>query len=162
MSFLQPDFLFFRLTEITPDFLRKQGIAALALDVDNTLSTHHGQQPLEGLADWIANMQKNGIKLILMSNAFRKRVEPFAKTVGLAFQSVSLKPLPGGYFHIARRLGVRRRALAIVGDQFFTDVLGGKLSGVRTILVTPIAPDKFVRRRKFEARFIKNRPTKEE
>ncbi len=162
MSILQPDFLFFRLTKITPAFLREQGLLALALDVDNTLSTHHGQEPLAGLEDWIADMQKNGIKLILMSNAFKKRVEPFAKRIGLPFQSVSLKPLPGGYFRIARRLGVRRRSLAIVGDQYFTDVLGGKLSGVRTILVTPIAPDKFVRRRKFEARFIKNRPTGEE
>lgn len=161
MSLLQPDFLFFRLTEITPDFLREQKISALALDVDNTLSTHHGQQPLDGLTDWICKMQENGIKLILMSNALKKRVEPFAKIIGLPFQSVSMKPLPWGYLRIARRLGVRRREYAVVGDQFFTDVLGGKLAGVRTILVTPIAPDKFVHRRNFEARFIRNRPMKE-
>lgn len=162
MPFLQPDFMFFRLTEITADFLKKNSITALALDVDNTMSTHHGQQPLDRLTDWIAEMQGCGIKLLVMSNAFTKRVEPFAKTIGLEFQAVSLKPLPFGYFRAAKKLGVKRKNLAIVGDQFFTDIIGGKASGVRTVMTIPIAPDKFKMRRKFEAAFIKNRPKGDE
>lgn len=158
MPFLQPDFLFFRLTQITPEFLKHHGITALALDVDNTMSTHHGMEPVAGLYDWIERMRRANIRLLIMSNAFAKRVGPFARRVDLPYQAVSLKPLPFSYFRVCRLLGVRRKQLALVGDQFFTDVLGGKLSGVRTILVTPIAPDKFVRRRQFEERWIPNRP----
>lgn len=158
MRFFRPDYMFYRLTEITPEFLEKAGIRALVLDVDNTLSTHHGQEPVEGLDDWIKLMQKNGIKLLIASNAFSKRVAPFAEKIGLSYQSTSLKPLPFAYFRAARRLGEKRRHIAIVGDQVFTDIIGGSVSGVKTILVTPIMADKFVRRRKLEDKLIKNRP----
>ena len=35
-------------------------------------------------------------------------------------------------------MGVTRRETAIVGDQIFTDILGGKNAGVTTLLVEPI------------------------
>lgn len=158
MKLFRPDHMFYRLTEITPQFLRENGIKALALDVDNTLSTHHGQQPLEGLEDWIEMMQNNGIRLLIVSNAFDKRVRPFAEKIGLAYQSTSLKPLPFAYFRAAHRMGVHLREMAIVGDQVFTDIIGGSLTFVKTVLVTPIMPDKFVRRRKIEDWLLKDRP----
>jgi hypothetical protein len=36
------------------------------------------------------------------------------------------------------QMGVTKEQTAIVGDQVFTDVLGGNLAGVTTILVRPI------------------------
>lgn len=158
MKFLKPDYMFFRLTEITPEFLNKAGIAALALDVDNTMSTHYGKQPVEGLREWIENMQKSGIKLLVVSNAYEKRVKPFAEDLGLDYQAVSLKPLPFAYIHAARRMNVKLKNMAIVGDQVFTDIIGGSITLCKTILVTPIKPDKFVRRRMLEDKLIKNRP----
>ncbi len=134
------------------------GIRGLLLDVDNTMSTHHGMQPVPGLAAWIGAMQAAGIQLLIVSNAFAKRVSPFAEQVGLPFQAVSTKPLPHAYFRAAHRLGLRRKELAIVGDQFFTDIIGGKLAGVKTILTTPVAPDKFIHRRALEARLFPDRP----
>ena len=37
----------------------------------------------------------------------------------------------------AKKMGVKPQNCAIVGDQLLTDILGGNLAGVKTILVTP-------------------------
>jgi HAD superfamily phosphatase (TIGR01668 family) len=65
-------------------------------------------------------------------------VEPFAKKIGLDYISLGLKPLPFGYLRAIKKLNVKKSEAAIVGDQIFTDVLGGNLVGMKTILLTPI------------------------
>ena len=37
-------------------------------------------------------------------------------------------------------MGTTKETTIFVGDQIFTDVLGGNLAGIRTILVKPIHP----------------------
>ena len=44
-----------------------------------------------------------------------------------------------------KRLGEKRKNTAIVGDQIFTDVLGGNASFIKTILLTPIKPESSLR-----------------
>ena len=68
-----------RVTDITPEILNKYGIRALILDVDNTLSTHHGQVLTDGLTAWLFKMRSRGIKMTVLSNSTSKRLEPFAK-----------------------------------------------------------------------------------
>ena len=147
-----------RVTDITPEILKKYNITSLILDVDNTLSTHHGQVLTEGLTAWLFKMRSRGIKMTVLSNSKAKRLEPFAKKIGLDYISLGLKPLPFGYIRALKRLGTKRKQTAIVGDQIFTDVLGGNLVGVKTILLTPIKPETSLRfrfKRKIEAFLIK-------
>lgn len=147
-----------RVTDITPEILNKYGIKALILDVDNTLSTHHGQVLTDGLTAWLFTMRSKGIKMTVLSNSTSKRLEPFAKKIGLDYISLGLKPLPFGYLRALRRLKTKRKETAIVGDQIFTDVLGGNLVGVKTILLTLIEPEtslRFRMKRKAEAKLIK-------
>lgn len=147
-----------RITDIKASMLAKRGIKALILDVDNTLSTHHGQELTEGLCEWINEMHQNGIKLTVLSNSTNKRLEPFAAKIGLPFISCGLKPLPFGFLRAIKRLGTKRRHTAIVGDQIFTDVLGGNLVGINTILLTPIKPEdtRFFRfKRRLEQKILK-------
>lgn len=127
-----------RITDITIEDIRSLGVKALLLDVDNTMSTHGGQVLTDGLLEWIYQMQQNGVKLIVLSNAKKRRVEPFAQKISLPFIHLGLKPLPFGYFRAAKALGEKRKDIAIVGDQLFTDMLGGWLSGTKKILLTPI------------------------
>ena len=135
---LKPNIKLNRITDISTDLLKKYGIKALILDVDNTLSTHHGEVLTEGLEDWLEAMGKNGIGLVILSNSKRKRVEPFAAKIGLPFISMGLKPLPFKFSSALKLLGTKRCETAIVGDQIFTDTLGGNLYGVTTILLDPI------------------------
>ncbi|MBQ3816902.1 MAG: YqeG family HAD IIIA-type phosphatase [Clostridia bacterium] len=138
---LKPDIKLYRITDIKKSMLDKYGINALILDVDNTMSTHHGQVLISGLEEWIAEMQQSGIKLMVLSNSKRRRVEPFAAKIGLEFISLGLKPLPFGYIRALKALCVKRKNAAIVGDQIFTDTIGGNAIGLKTILLTPIKPE---------------------
>ena len=127
-----------RVTEISLDDLKKLGVEALFLDVDNTLSTHHGKVYVEGLQDWLDLMSASGIKLILTSNSKNERVEPFAKGLKLDYIAMSLKPLSSGFRKAKRKLNIDKKKICVVGDQLFTDVLGAKLYGVKVILLEPI------------------------
>ena len=154
---LKPDIKLIRVTDITCELLNKYGITALILDVDNTLSTHHGQVLTDGLPEWLMYMKDNGIKLTVLSNSKRKRVEPFASKIDLDFISLGLKPLPFGYLRAVKALGVKRKNAAIVGDQIFTDILGGNSVGLNTILLTPIKEESgwsFKLRRKMEKKLF--------
>ncbi len=147
-----------RITDITIEDVKSLGVNALLLDVDNTMSTHHGQTLTEGLLEWLKLMQDNGIKLIVLSNSKKRRVEPFAAKIGLPFISTAAKPLPFGYMRAAKAVGEKRKNVAIVGDQMFTDMLGGWVSRVKKILLTPILPEdkwSFKVRRSLEKKILK-------
>lgn len=135
---LKPHIKLERVTDITPAILEKYNIDALLLDVDNTLSTHHGFVLTDGLENWIDLMHNNGIKLMLLSNSNEKRVKPFAEKIELPFISLSLKPLPSGFIRGVKALKSNKKNTAIVGDQLFTDILGGNFAGLKTVLLTPI------------------------
>ncbi len=150
---LKPNVKLDKITDITVEMLEKRNITALLLDVDNTLSTHHGMVLCEGLEDWLQKMQNKGIKLLILSNSKKKRVEPFANKINLDFISLGLKPLFTGFERGIKRLGVSKKNVAIVGDQIFTDTLGGNFCGITTILLTPIKPEtsaRFKFKRKLE------------
>lgn len=135
---LKPNIKLERVTDITLEILKKYNITDLILDVDNTLSTHHGQVLTDGLEEWLELMKQEGIGLMVLSNSKEERVKPFAAKINLPFISLGLKPLPFGYRRALKALGSNRKNTAIVGDQIFTDVLGGNMVGVKTLLLTPI------------------------
>ena len=64
---LKPKIKLEKVTDITTEILQKYNIDSLILDVDNTLSTHHGDVLTDGLEDWLETMHKNGIKLMVLS-----------------------------------------------------------------------------------------------
>lgn len=139
---LKPDLITNNITDISVEYLKNNNIKALLLDVDNTLSIAHGNKNLkDGVPEWLSIMRENDVKLIVLSNASKSRAKRFADTIGLDAIGLSLKPLPFGYLRAAKSLVLRRKNIAMVGDQYFTDVLGGKLSGVKTVMVTDITPE---------------------
>lgn len=132
------DFAFRKTVDITPAFLKKHGIKGLILDVDNTLTTHDNPVPAEGIIQWLENMKKNGIKLIIVSNNHAERVRTFADPLGLDFVSDSGKPLKRGYTAAMKKMGLSPEETAAVGDQLFTDVWGANLAKVRMLYVEPM------------------------
>ena len=155
---LKPNIKLHGITDITVELLKQHEIKALLLDVDNTMSTHHGTVLTDGLMEWIAKMSDSGIKLMVLSNSKRFRIEPFAARIGLPFISLGCKPLPTGYLRGVKALGEKRKNVAIVGDQIFTDILGGNIVGVKSILLTPIKLEdgwSFKVRRKLEKKLYK-------
>ncbi len=154
---LTPQYLFRSVGAITPQFLARQGIRALALDVDNTLAVHDSPDLPPAVAAWLEQMRAAGIALCIVSNNTKARVAPFAAGLGLPFVSMAAKPLPFGLMLARRRCGVPKRAFAAVGDQLFTDRLAAALYGVPGLVVRPLAPEthkSIERRRRWEAPYI--------
>ena len=138
----RPTYVFNRVTEITPEFLEKNGIKALLLDLDNTLTTHNNPVPPKENLKWIEDMKNSGIKLMIVSNNSVERVTPFAKQLGLPFTARGMKPLTYGFTTAMKKLGTDKKNTAAVGDQIFTDVLGANLKGISSVFVYPIEPEK--------------------
>ena len=157
MSLFSPTIILKRITEITPLILKEQGVEYLLLDVDNTLSTHHGTILIDGLTEWIEATLNSGIKLMVVSNSKEKRIKPFAAKIGLPFVSLALKPLPFGYNKAVKALGADKKKTAIVGDQIFTDVLGGNLIGAKVFLTEPLGreTDSFIKFKRKIEKFIR-------
>lgn len=136
------DFAFWRVTEITPEFLIKNNIRGLLLDLDNTLTTHDNPVPGEGVTEWLDSMRSAGIKMVIVSNNHPPRVKPFADMLGLDFVCEGKKPLSSGFNRAQKRMSIPFSQLAVVGDQIFTDMLGANLKRVRGIFVYPIEHEK--------------------
>lgn len=126
------------ILDIKPQDLIEMGIKAVILDVDNTLTTHNNPEPIKGIDDWLESVRKCGIRLMIVSNNHPPRVEQFAKRLGLDYVADGKKPLPKGMREAIKKFGVSRKEVCAIGDQIFTDILGAKLSGIRSIFVQPI------------------------
>ena len=153
MGLFRPTAMKKRVTDLTPEFLQKLGCRALLLDVDNTLATYTSHEPIAGAVEWVRQREKDGFKLMIISNNFKKRVTRFGAMFGLDTLSFAIKPLPIGYLRAAHRLGVSPKECVIIVDQIFTDVVGANLCGMQSVLLTPIEPEEgftFKVRRFFE------------
>lgn len=138
MSLVKPTIMLNKITDITPELLKKLDVGYLLLDVDNTLASYISHEPIEGAVQWAADMQNKGFKLVIVSNNYKKRVKPFAEKFGLDYISFAIKPLPYGYLRASKMLGVKPRECAIVGDQVFTDIVGANMCGMKSILLEPV------------------------
>ncbi|MBE6883775.1 MAG: YqeG family HAD IIIA-type phosphatase [Ruminococcaceae bacterium] len=142
MRLLKAQHRFKRICDIKSAWLVEKNIEAIILDVDNTL-TEHGSQKLEdNVAAWIAEMQACGMKLIILSNNRDRRVKPFAEKIGLKYIANGMKPLKIGISKALKELGTDHSKVVMIGDQVFTDVLGGNIAGIRTVRLEPISREK--------------------
>ena len=130
-----------RITDISIQSLIDANIRALILDVDNTLTTHDNPRPGEGVMEWLASAKDAGIAMMILSNNSAERIIPFAEMLKLPYESHARKPLTGGYRRACERMGVTAKQTAVIGDQLFTDILGGRLFGAHCILVDLIEPE---------------------
>ena len=125
--------------DIDPGALARRGIKLLLADLDNTLVPYGVPEPTQAVRDWTAELARAGITLFVLSNNRHPgRPELFSKALGVPFIGHAGKPKPGSFFKAMERMGCTPEQTAIVGDQIFTDILGGSRAGVTTLLVEPI------------------------
>lgn len=136
---LYPNELLKNVREITIEFIKKNKIKALILDVDNTLIDYYKNLPQETV-EWAKELQGQGVKLYILSNSHRKpKVENVAKKLGnIPYIMLAKKPAKTGFLKIQKELQINPENIAVVGDQIFTDVIGGNRCKMFTILVEPV------------------------
>ena len=137
-NWFMPDFIFSKFDDITPDFLKSEGIKALLIDIDNTLAPYETAEPDERIRTWFEDMRRNGISATLVSNNDRERVELFNKSLGLPYYYKSGKPFAKNLKKAMAGMGSDKSNTAMLGDQLLTDAAAGKHIGLKTFIVPPI------------------------
>jgi len=129
-----------KVEEITINFLIQNKIKALILDVDNTLIDYY-KNLSDDVVKWAHSLQGQGIKMYILSNTNKKeKVEMVAKNLEIPYKLFARKPSKSGFMKIQKEINIEPENIGVVGDQIFTDVIGGNRCKMFTILVDPVTP----------------------
>ena len=133
-----------KIEEITIECLQKNKIKAIILDMDNTLIGYDKKMPAR-IEKWAKEIKGQGTKLCIVSNSNHKnKVEEISKKLGdIPYVYFAMKPLTIGLKKAQKILGFNAENIAVVGDQIFTDIAGGNLCKMYTILVDAIQEKDF-------------------
>jgi len=134
---LRPDAEVDSIYAIDPAALRARGIRGVILDLDNTMVPWGAWDVPAALGPWIAAARAVDLRLCIVSNNAGARVAHLAAALELPAVTGAWKPRRGALRRALSMMGTAPDATALVGDQVFTDVLGGNRLGLHTILVHP-------------------------
>ena len=133
------------IMEIDLDRLKKIGIKGILIDLDNTLIPYGGKQVPEKIKEVIDRIQKDGFRVCIISNATKRHVKTRISSLNIPFIYNARKPFKGGFIQAQKEIfHLPSPQIAIIGDQIFTDILGGNLMGFYTILVEPLNKKDFI------------------
>ncbi len=131
--------------DIDLDFLISAGFDSLMLDLDNTLLPWKNSDIPPSSRAWIEKAKRLGMKICIVSNTHNpKRLKKIAAELDVLFIDRALKPRRSGFDRAVEMLECDRAHTVVVGDQILTDILGGNLSGMCTILVKPMHHTEFI------------------
>lgn len=136
---LQPDLYVQSIFVLDLAELRSRGIDTLLVDLDNTLLVRNSETVSEEAKAWARHAKEQGFKVCIVSNNWHERVEGVARELGLDIVAKAIKPVPFAFRKALKKMGSEPKSSAAIGDQLFTDVLGGKFVGMTTIMVVPLS-----------------------
>lgn len=145
---IKPEYEFKSISDIKKDFLKKEGIKYLLIDIDNTLVADNAPDADFGAVSFLKGLEEIGIKFYLVSNNTEERVNSFNRELGYPYVFRAGKPFKKKIKAVMKEMGAKKGETALIGDQIFTDLLASKNLGIRMILVSPINT-------KIENRFFK-------
>lgn len=132
------------IKELDLAHLKKQGIKALILDLDNTIIEWGETYVSPELIAWIRALKENGFKLCILSNGMPHRVHQVARKLGIPAVARAIKPRRGAFQKALSRLGTSCDETAVIGDQLFTDIFGGNRCSLYTVLTPPLSKREFL------------------
>ncbi len=133
------------LDSISIERLVREGIRGLIIDLDNTMTPWNDLEVGPRVAGWFTELQTAGIQSCVVSNnKHKRRVAVVAEKLGIPFVFRATKPRGRAFRAGMKILGTGTKDTAVIGDQLFTDILGGNRLGLYTILVLPISNHEFV------------------
>lgn len=119
--------------------LKKRGIKGIITDLDNTLIDWNRPDATPELLDWFKKLDDEGFRIIVVSNNNDERVRIFADPHGISYIPAARKPGKNAFRVALQKLKLPAHEVVVIGDQLFTDILGGNRLGLFTILVIPTA-----------------------
>ena len=141
---LYPDIYYESIFDIDIKDLKDLDIKGVVVDIDNTIVPWNDKELSEEVFNWFKKLIKEGFKLCLISNGMSKRVEYFSNQLDIPAIGKAVKPRKKAFRKALNILDVQKDKIAVIGDQIFTDVLGGNRMGFTTILVDPLNKQEFI------------------
>lgn len=139
MDIFIPDMYQKSIYTINYEKLYEDGMRCLLFDLDNTCVPYVEKVPSKKLKDLFDRLKDMGFKVIIFSNASKKRLEPFKNGLVVDCSYSSKKPSKRKFLKVLKMFGFDLSETAIIGDQLFTDIFGGNRVGIKTILVNPMS-----------------------
>lgn len=136
-----PDMYQKSIYHIDYDKLKDSGIKCLLLDLDNTCVPYVDREPNKRLIELIEMLKDMDFKLIIFSNATKRRIYPFKKVLNVDCLARARKPGKRSFLRVIKLFNYDLADVAIIGDQLYKDILGGNRVGIKTILVNPMSKD---------------------
>lgn len=138
--------------EVPFESLARSGIVNYVFDVDNTLLPQFSQKVDNRVIACLQEARNKGWiqNSCLLSNAMfgserQLRMERIGQQLSIsnlfAADFWSRKPNSVGFYWALERMGSTAATTAMVGDQIYSDIVGGNRMGLYTILVSPPGPD---------------------
>ena len=143
-SMLKPRQAVATIFDIDLQPLWESGYKNLILDVDNTITAWNTYHVSDKLKKWVLKLKNTGFCICLLSNNNQGKVQQFASELGVIAAPRGGKPFPGAFQSAITALDADNSNTIIIGDQLFTDILGGNRAGLYTILVEPIDRKEFI------------------
>lgn len=131
----------YKKTVFDIDFLslKKIGIENIFIDLDNTLIPYDINTADEKTLNLFNMLHEIGFNVFIISNNKKERVKLFADAVKSRYVYSAQKPFKSGFRRALRKVGhPDPKTVCLIGDQFMTDVLGGKRMGFYVIVVDAI------------------------
>lgn len=141
---LTPNLHLENIFKIDAENLKSLGIEGIITDMDNTLVPWNDRTVHPRLAEWFANLKNMGFKLFIVSNNSKDRGGKLARELDIPAIWYAVKPRRRAFRKALEQMDLPPEKVAVVGDQIFTDVLGGNRLGLYTIHVTPISEKEFI------------------
>nr|WP_082702084.1 YqeG family HAD IIIA-type phosphatase [Aerococcus urinaehominis] len=147
LKYFRPTWMLEKIYLLDSADMEKNHIKGIITDLDNTLIAWNNPDGTEELRDWLADMDKADIPIVILSNNSEDRVRQVAKQFNIQFHAPARKPLRRGFKRALDMLDMDPDDVVIIGDQLLTDIFGANRLVVRSIMVLPIVKtDSFVTR----------------
>lgn len=126
--------------------LKNKNFKGIILDADNTLFAYNSKSLDDEVKNWIRKVKGLGFKVAILSNATLKsrKIKHLVHDLKIPVITFSFKPLPFRFKKILKLLSITPQEAVMIGDQILTDILGGNIVGLYTILVKPISKKEFL------------------
>jgi len=142
-KYLFPDVYVESILDLPLEKLYVLGIRAFILDLDNTVTEWNNREVREEVHLWAKKAKEEGFQACIASNNSRARVLAVAEELDIPFVHKARKPRRRAFYRAMAAMGSSPQETAVIGDQIFTDILGGNRMNLFTILVVPLHPREF-------------------
>jgi hypothetical protein len=122
--------------------LYKEGKRVLLFDLDNTLVPYNEYTSSPKTKKLINNLKEIGFQIYIFSNSIRgRKVKRVAENLDIDYKLFSKKPFKHNFKKLIKKNNYKIEELVMIGDQMFTDILGGNKMKITTILIEQSSQD---------------------